>query len=97
MIAGDINAHSPIWNPYYHRRQNAFVLEELIEKFCLLINNKLSHPTRPTSQGLSVIDLAFSTTKLGLLTLWEISEEYPALSDHELILLHWEDADIRLS
>lgn len=31
------------------------------------------------------------------MTLWEIPEEHPALSDHELILLRWEDADIGLS
>lgn len=35
--------------------------------------------------------------KLGPLTLWEIPEEYPALLDHEVILLRWEDIDIRLS
>ncbi len=26
LMAGDINAHSPLWNPHYHRRQNATVL-----------------------------------------------------------------------
>lgn len=30
------------------------------------------------------------------MTLWEIPEEYPALSDHELILLRWEDIDTSL-
>lgn len=38
-----------------------------------------------------MIDLALSTAELSLLTLWEILEEYPALSDHELIVLHWEN------
>ena len=97
MIAGDINAHSPIWNPHCHKTQNASILEELIDKFSLLINNKPGYPTCPTSQGISVINLALSIVKLGPLTLWEIPKEHPALSDHELILLRWEDADIGLS
>ncbi len=97
LIAGDINAHSPVWNPHCHRRQNAFVLEELIDKFSLLINNEPGRPTRPASQGVLVIDLALSIVELGLLTLWEIPEEHPSLSDHELILLRWKDADIGLS
>ncbi len=97
MIAGDINTHSPVWNPHCHRRQNASVLEELIYKFSLFINNKPGRPTCPASQRVSVIDLALSTTEPGLLTLWEIPKEHPILSDHELILLRWEDADIGLS
>ena len=30
------------------------------------------------------------------MTLWEIPEEYPSLSDHELILLRWEDISYNL-
>ena len=97
LIAGDINAHSPVGNPQCYRRQNASVLEELIDQFGLLITNEPGSSTRPTSQGISVIDLALSTAELGPLTLWEIPEEYPALSDHELILLRWEDIDVALS
>lgn len=44
-----------------------------------------------------MIDLTLSTIELDLLTLWEILEDYSALSNHELILLHWEDKDINLS
>lgn len=97
LIAGDINAYSSIWNPHCHRRQNASVLEEFIGKFSLLINNKLGRPTRPASQGISVIDLSLSIAELGPLTLWEIPEKHPALLDHLFILLRWEDADIELS
>ena len=86
LIAGDINALSPVWNPHCYKRQNALVLEELIEKFDLLINNKPGRSTRPSSHNVSIIDLALSTAELGPLTLWEIPEEYPALSDHELIV-----------
>lgn len=38
-----------------------------------------------------MIDIALTTENLEPLTLWEIPEEYPSLSDHELILLQWED------
>ena len=97
LVAGDVNAHSPVWNPHCHKRQNASILEGFIDQFGLLINNEPGRSTRPTSQGVSVIDLALSTVELGPLTLWEIPEEYPALSDHELILLRWEDIDVGLS
>ncbi len=84
LIARDINAHSPVWNAYCHQKQNASVLEEIIDEYGLLVNNEPRRSTRPVSQ---VIDLALSTPALGPLTLWEIPEEYPTLSDHELILL----------
>ena len=69
----------------------------LVDQFGLLINNEPGRSTRPISQGISVIDLALSTAELGPLTLWEIPKEYPALSDHELILLRWENIDMGLS
>ena len=90
-MAGDINAHSPVWNSHCQRRQNAAILEELIEQFGLLINNEPRRATRPSSKEVSIIDLALSSPQLGRLTLWEIPEEYPSLSDHELIVLRWED------
>lgn len=31
LIAGDINAHSPVWKPHYHQKQNACVLEKIID------------------------------------------------------------------
>ena len=97
LVAGDVNAHSPVWNPHCHKRQNASILEGFIDQFGLLINIEPGRSTRPTSQVVSVIDLALSMVELGPLTLWEIPEEYPALSDHELILLRWEDIDVGLS
>lgn len=96
LITGVINAHSPLWNPHCQRRQNAAILEDFINQFALIINKKPGRSTRLTSQGVSVIDLALSTMELGLLTLWEIPKDYPALSDHELILLHWEDINYNL-
>lgn len=55
LIAGDINAHSPIWNPHCHRRQNATILEEFIERFGLLINNKPGRATCPSSHTISIL------------------------------------------
>lgn len=41
LLLGDINAHSPVWNPHCQRRKNAKPLEDLIEIFDLLINNEI--------------------------------------------------------
>lgn len=58
-----------------------------------MINNESERATRPLSRKISIIDLLLSSPQLGLLTLWEIPEEYPSLSNHELIVLRWEDID----
>lgn len=34
-----------------------------------------------------------TTVELGPLTLGKIPEDFPSLSDHELIILRWEDLD----
>ena len=39
-------------------------------------------------------DLALTSPALGPLRVWEIPEEYPSFSDHELILVEWEDSGI---
>lgn len=91
LLLGDMNAHSTSWNPHCVRRQNAGPLEELIDKYELIFNNNTDFPTRPQSPRISIIDLALTTAALGPLTLWEIPEEYPLVSDHELILLQWAD------
>lgn len=86
LLVGDINAHSSTWNLHYIRQQNAALFEELINKFELIVNNKTDFATQPVSQGISIIDLAPSIGNLRPLTLWEISEEYLSLSNHELML-----------
>lgn len=87
LIVGDMNAHSTMWNPRCHQKQNAGPLEELIEGYGLIVNNDVDFPTRPASRGVSIIDLALTSPTLGPLRVWEIPEEYPSISDHELILL----------
>ncbi len=91
LIVGDMNAYSPMWNPYCHLRKNAGPLEELIDGYDLIVNNDPDYTTRPSSQGqLSIIDLALTSPELGQLLVWEIPEEYPSVSDHELVLLGWD-------
>lgn len=93
LIVGDMNAHSTMWNPHCHKRQNAGPLETLIETYELLVNNDPDYATRLSSGGISIIDLALTSPQLGPLRVWEIPEEYPSLSDHELILVEWEEME----
>ena len=90
-----MNAHSLMWNPHFRQKQNVGPLEEVIETYELLINNDTDFPTRPGSRGVSIIDLALTSPDLSLLRVWEIPEEYPSLSDHELIMLEWEDLGMK--
>lgn len=95
-MAGDINAHSPVWNPHCRKRQNAGILEDFIEQLGLFVNNKSGRATRFLSTKVSVIDLARSSAQLKLLALWEIPEEYTSCSDYKLIVLWWEDVEYNL-
>lgn len=65
----------------------------LIKTYELFINNDPDYATRPSSGGISIIDLALTSPELGPLRVWEIPEEYPSLSDHELILLEWDEME----
>ena len=58
LIVGDMNAYSPIWNPHYRQNINVGPLEELIESYELIVNNDTDFPTRSSSLGISIIDLA---------------------------------------
>ena len=62
----------------------------------MIINNQPGRVIRPSSRDILVIDLSLSTAELGPLALWEIPEEYLSLSDHELIVLRWEDITYKL-
>lgn len=90
-----MNAHSPIWNPHCRQKPNASSLEELIETYDLLVNNNTDFSTRSRSQEFLIIDLALTNPNLGILRVWKIPEKCPSLSHHELILLEWEDLEIR--
>ena len=90
-----MNAHSSMWNPHCYQNVNAGPLEELIERYELIINNDTNFSTRPLSPGISIIDLALTSPDLGPLRVWEIPQKYPSLSNHELILIEWEDIDTK--
>jgi hypothetical protein len=67
-------------------------MEALIEEFNLYINNKANTPTRPKSTpGILIINLALTTQGLGPLSTWAIDQDHPTGSDHEVIVLGWED------
>lgn len=87
LLLGDMNAHSPSWNPHCGKRQNAKPLKHLIDKYKLIVNNNTDYFTCPQSQRISIIDLALTTASLGPLTLWESPVDYSLVSDNELILL----------
>ena len=93
LIVGDMNAHSPAWNPHCRQKGNAAPLEDLIDSYELIVNNDTDFPTRSSSPGMSIIDLALTSPELGPLRVWEIPEEYPSLSDYELILMEWENIE----
>ena len=67
LIVGDVNAHSAMWNPHCRQNINAGPLELLIERYELIVNNDTNFPTRPSSPGISIIDLALTSPELGLL------------------------------
>ena len=64
LIVGDMNAHSTMWNPHCHQKQNASPLEEIIERYKLIVNNDTDFPMRPSSRKFSIIDLALTNFEL---------------------------------
>jgi hypothetical protein len=90
LLLGDFNAHSPLWNPQANARTNARLLEDLIERESLYINNTLGVPTRPkTTPGISIIDLSLTTVEMGPLEAWTVDEDHATGSDHELLVMEW--------
>ena len=86
-----MNAYSTIWNFRYHNKKNADPLEELIEKYRLIINYDMDYPTCLTSQKVAIIDLALTSPILYPFRVWEILEEYSLILDYELLLLKYEN------
>lgn len=71
-------------------------MEEILDYYNLLVNNKVRHYPQLMSEGILVINQIQFTAELGFLTLWEILEEYPTLLDPQLILLRRKDINISL-
>ena len=92
MLIGDFNAHSTVWNPGATSRRDAAALEELIEIYELYVNNDSDVPTRSkTTPGKSIIDLAITFPEMEALSAWYVDSEHPTTSDHELIVVEWEE------
>ena len=87
LVAGDFNAHSPLWNPKCTTRKNATFLEELVKSFDFQILND-DQATRPPARdedGIhSVIDLTLAAPGAGpFCEDWRVAEEVHGLtSDH---------------
>lgn len=93
VLAGDFNAHSPIWNPQCTRsqRRDATFLEELVETHELVVKNN-GQATRPASMCHSVIDLILATPNAApFCKEWRTldSEEHATGSDHVMIEWKW--------
>ena len=73
LILGDMNAHNSMWNSHCQQRINPGPLEELIESYELIVNNDTKFPTHPSSLGISIIDLALTSTNQ--LDWWVVSQQ----------------------
>lgn len=45
LIVRDMNNYGPVWNPYFHQKQSASILEEIIDQYGLLVNNESERST----------------------------------------------------
>jgi len=87
IIAGDMNAHSTVWNPRATRGGNAVFWERLIEDEALFVwNTDEATRTGPGAYNHSIIDLTLSSPNIDLA--WTILGHQATGSDHELIA--WE-------
>ena len=90
LLLGDFNAHSPLWNPLAESQTNAGLLEGLIERKDLFINNEPEVPTRPKAiSEISVIDLILTTACMRLLKTWRMDQDCSTGSDHEMLVMKW--------
>ena len=67
IIAGDVNAHSEMWNPRVNRRRNAAFWEKLIEEEELFVwNSDEATRSGPNASNHSNIDLTLSSPNIEL-------------------------------
>ena len=83
IIAGDMNAHSEMWNPRAKYRRNATFWEDLIERENLFIwNNEEAARCGLAANNHSIIDRTLSSPNLDLDR--NILSDQAAGSDHKL-------------
>jgi endonuclease/exonuclease/phosphatase family metal-dependent hydrolase len=87
LLAGDFNAHSPVWNPRCRESTDASFLEQMIEKHDLVVwNDDRATFHREGCDNHSIIDLTITTPDLPL-SEWTLEEDVDATgSDHRMIL-----------
>ena len=85
IIAGNMNAHSQMWNGRATSRWNAPFWENLISDHSLVVWNS-EEATRVGSDNHSVIDLTLSSP--GVELNWSIDSKEATSLDHEVIM--WE-------
>ena len=66
-MAGNVNAHSFVWNSHCHRRKNAIFFKKLIKEFRLLINNKPERATCTLIERSQLLILLFHCLNLARL------------------------------
>ena len=91
ILLGDFNTKSPSWDPQ-GRSENAKDLEEIIEKFDLILNNDTIVYTRKQGYSKSIIDLTFTTPSLGPLESWAVLEKAQIPSDYKAIISEYQEA-----
>jgi len=86
IVAGDMNAHSLMWNPKARSRRNAAFWENLITEHALVVwNSEEATRMGAGASNHSIIDLTLTSRSLELN--WRIAEEEEATgSDHEVIV-----------
>lgn len=88
IIAGDMNAHHPLWNSAVRSPKRAQELVSLMEENNLVLLNKMDKPTYHfrTGKGTSVLDLCFVTPCLEDVAVnWAVDKNACTGSDHETI------------
>ena len=94
ILAGDLNAHSTIWNPHCTILRNATFLEDHItaHELQVLNDNHETQPSRPGGTLHSIIDLTLATPAAGPdINGWRVveDEEQGSASDHVMIAWKW--------
>lgn len=86
LIAGDLNAKSPLWGSS-NINWKGQMLEEWIAETDFCIANQGTTATCVRYQGESIVDVTIaSTNMIQLITDWKVLEEQESLSDHRYIL-----------
>lgn len=87
-MVGDINADSLMRNLHCCQKQNATFLENLIERYKLIVNKNTNFATRLSSQIISIIYLTLTNSNLSPLCSWKILEKYLSLSNRNGMRKH---------